>query len=127
MALHHASSGEIIQLRTLREKLPETPSTALLKSHQLEVMRLIIPAHTSRPEHHVAGELTMHCLEGAVEVRAHGRTQTLYASDMLFLEGGVPYSLYGVEHASLLMTVVLFPDGDGVSNAGQLEHAPVND
>lgn len=110
MALHHATSGEIVEVRPLGEKLSESPSVALLKAHQMEVMRLVIPAGKSKPEHFVCGELTMQCIEGAVELQAHGKTQILRAGELVYLEGRVPYSLHAIEHTSLLMTVVLWPD-----------------
>jgi quercetin dioxygenase-like cupin family protein len=107
MSLPHAASGEVIQLRPLDPKLPDTVSIALLKSSQLEVMRLVLAAGRSVPEHHVPGELTLHCLEGAVQVSAHDKAQTLRAGEMLFLAGDVPYALQAVEDASVLMTMVL--------------------
>jgi quercetin dioxygenase-like cupin family protein len=110
MALHHATSGEIIPLRPLGAKLPDSPSVALLKAHQVAVMRLVLIEGKSIPEHQVDGELTMQCLEGKIELRAHGNTQTLQAGDFVYLEGKVPYALNATEHSSLLMTVVLQPD-----------------
>jgi quercetin dioxygenase-like cupin family protein len=110
MGLHHAASGEIIPVRPLGAKLPESPSVALLKAHQLEVMRIVLVAGKSVPEHHVAGELTMLCLEGQVELRAQGKKQALQPGEMVYLEGNVPYALHAIEHSSLLITLVLVPD-----------------
>jgi hypothetical protein len=42
MSLHHAISGEVINIRPLDEKLREAVSTALLKTTNLEVMRLVL-------------------------------------------------------------------------------------
>lgn len=110
MSLHHAASGEIVSVRPLGEKLPASVSTALLKAHQMEVMRLVLQAGKSVPEHLVQGELTLQCLEGEVELRAHGKTQRLHAGEFVYLEGQVLYALQAMEHSSLLMTVVLLPD-----------------
>lgn len=107
MSLPHAASGEVIQLRPLDPKLPDTVSIALLKSAQLEVMRLVLAAGKSMPEHQVAGELTLQCLDGAVQISAHGKVQTLRAGEMLFLASNVPHALQAVEDASVLMTMVL--------------------
>lgn len=107
MSLHHACSGEVIDIRPLGGKLGESLSTALAKTEQLELMRLVLPGGRSIPEHRVAGEMTLQCVEGAVEVHAHGRTRVLHAGDMLYLEGGQPYALHAMEDASLLHTVVL--------------------
>jgi quercetin dioxygenase-like cupin family protein len=113
MSLHHAASGEIIAVRPLGEKLAEAPSVALLKAHQIEVMRLVLAQGRAIPEHQVAGELTMQCLEGEIELRAHGKTQILHAGEMVYLEGAVPYAIRAVEPSSVLMTVVLRPDQPG--------------
>lgn len=110
MSLHHASSGEPFVVRPLGEKLTESVSRALLKSSSIEVMHLVLQKDKSVPEHHVLGELTMQCLEGTVELQAHGRSTTLRAGDMVYLEGSVPYALRALENSSLLMTIVLKHD-----------------
>jgi len=68
---------------------------------------LVLAAGKSMPEHHVPGELTLQCLDGAVQISAHGKVQTLRAGEMLFLAGNVPHALHAVEDASVLMTMVL--------------------
>ncbi|WP_019142123.1 cupin domain-containing protein [Noviherbaspirillum massiliense] len=110
MSLHHVTSGEVFTFHPLKETLEETISHALFKSSSLEVIRMVLRQGRSVPEHHVGGELTMQCLEGAVQLTAHGRTQTLHAGEMLYLEGSVPYSLQAVENCSLLLTIVLKRD-----------------
>jgi quercetin dioxygenase-like cupin family protein len=110
MSLHHAASGEIIAVSPLGEKLAESRSVALLIAHQIEVMRLVLPQGRSIPEHQVGGELTMQCLEGEIELRAHGKTRNLHAGEMLYLEGSVPYAIRAVLPSSILMTVVLRND-----------------
>jgi len=107
MSLHHASSGELIDIRPLGDKLAESASIALAKTAQLELMRLVLPGGRSVPEHRVSGEMTLQCLEGAVEVHAHGRTCILRAGDMLYLDGGQPYALHALEDSSLLQTILL--------------------
>lgn len=112
MSLHHAQSGEIFSVRPLGDKLPESISRALLKSSSIEVMHLVLQKDKSVPEHQVPGELTVQCLEGAIELQAHGTTRVLRAGEMLYLEGSVPYALRGLEHSSLLMTIVLKHDDE---------------
>lgn len=106
MSLHHAASGEVIQIHPPGSMSPDAPSVALLKSARLEVMRLVLPKGKSVPEHHVAGEITLQCLEGTVEVQAHEKTQSLQVGQMLHLLGNVPYALYALENSSLLMTML---------------------
>jgi quercetin dioxygenase-like cupin family protein len=106
MALHRATSGEVIRL-PLGDQLLTTPSMALVKASELEVMRMVLDAGKAVPEHQVPGELTMQCLEGAIEILAHGKTTLLKSGEMMFLAGNVPHALHAVENSSLLVTIVL--------------------
>lgn len=106
MSLHHATSGELINVRPLGDKLLDAVSVALVRTDDFEVMRLILPQNKSVPAHYVEGELTLQGLEGTVEVQAHGKTQTLRQGDLLYLQGREPYALYALENSSLLMTML---------------------
>lgn len=107
MSLPHAVSGELIPLHPLGDKLPHTVSTAFVKSSQLEVMRLVLTAGKSIPEHQVAGEMTLQCLEGAIELRMRDTTQLVRANEMVFLTSCVPYAIHAVTNTSVLMTIVV--------------------
>jgi len=107
MATHHAASGELVSLRPLRAPLDDTQSTTLLHDEQLRVMRLVLPAGKELPEHVVEGPITMHCLEGAIEVTAHGSCKTMRVGDFMYLAGKVPHALRATEDASVLVTIVL--------------------
>lgn len=109
MALHHATPGEIIDIRPLGEQLSCAITATLLKSEHLQVFRLILPEGKEFHEHHVPGEITVQCLEGEVEFTASGKNQLLTAGDLLYLDGGEPHALKGVTHASVLVTVFLQP------------------
>ena len=107
MATHHASSGELIDLRPLGRPLDDTQSTTLLRDEQLKVMRLVLPAGKELPAHAVDGPITMHCLEGAIDVTAHGRCTTMRAGDLMYLAGKVPHALRATEDASMLLSIVV--------------------
>lgn len=107
MSLPHAASGDVIDIRPLGNKLKDAISTALIKTEELELMRLVLPAGRSIPEHRVAGEMTLQCIEGIVEVHAHGKICILHAGHMLYLEGGQTYSMHAREDASLLHIILL--------------------
>jgi len=107
MALHHSSPGEVIDVRPLGAKLRDTPNTTLLKSQHLQVFRLVLPAGKEYREHKVPGEITVQCLEGVVEFSSPGRCQRLHPGDLLYLEGGDPHALKGIEDGSVLVTVFL--------------------
>jgi len=108
MSLHHLSSGEIFHLRPLGEGLKDQPSTALFKTESLEVMRLVLRSGKELPEHAVSGEITIHCLEGKMELQAHGKTQVMQAGDLVYLESMQPHALVALEDASALVTILLY-------------------
>ena len=107
MATKHASSGELIDLRPLGAPLDDSQSTTLLRDEQLKVMRLVMPAGKELHDHAVDGPITMQCLEGVVEVVAHGIAKTMRAGDLMYLAGKVPHSLRAIEDASILVTIVV--------------------
>ena len=107
MAIPHAAPGQAIDIRPLGPAIAGARTAALFKTDQIEVMRLVLPAGKSVPSHKVAGEITIQCLEGKIEISAGGRSQVLCAGELLYLSGGVPHSLLAVKDASALVTIVL--------------------
>ncbi len=107
MAIEHATSGQLIDVHPLADKLPNAKTFALFKSDQLELMRMVLPAGKSVPSHHVKGEVTVQCLEGEIDFTAGGHTQRMKAGQLIYLAGGVEYSLTSVRDSSLLVTLVL--------------------
>lgn len=107
MALPHATSGTIIDVRPLGEKCATFSSIALVKTAQLEVIRMTMPHGKAMPEHKVPGDITVQCIEGAIAVSAHGKTQQLHAGELTFVAGGEPHALQAIEDASVLITILL--------------------
>ena len=107
MALSHANSGQPIDIRPFGSALPSERTSALFKSDEFEVMRIVLLAGRSTPPHKVPGEITVQCLEGRIEVTADGHAQILDAGHLLYLSGGVMHSLLGLQDASVLVTIVL--------------------
>ena len=107
MAVTHAASGQVIDIRPLAEKLTESVTTTLIKTDKLEVIRLVLPAGKEIPQHHVAGELTVQCLEGRVDFNVQGQTKTLAAGQLLFLSGTEPHALRSLDDSSVLVTILL--------------------
>lgn len=107
MALPHANSGQPIDVRPFDSGLSNARTVALFKTDELEVIRLVLPAGKSMPQHKVAGDSTIQCLEGKIEVTDENHTQTLQAGQLVYLSGGVLHSFRGLEDASGLLTIVL--------------------
>lgn len=106
MSLHHATPGELIDIRPLGDNLADSASLALVRTDDFEVMRLVLPRGKSISEHRIEGELTLQCLEGSVEVEALGQRRQLRAGQMIYLQGNTPYALAAPEDASVLMTML---------------------
>lgn len=107
MAIPHASSAQAIDVQPLGKKLAQAQTVALIKTNDMEVVRMILLAGKIVPPHKVPGEITIQCLEGQIECIADGHIQTLNAGQLLYLSGGVQHSLAGVEDASILVTILL--------------------
>ncbi len=108
MALPHAEPGEVIDLRPLGPDLGGTQTAILVKIPFLEVIRLILLAGKEVCHHHeLAGEVMVHCLEGLITVQINGDSRVLEVGQMLYLSGGQPHSLRGVENSSVLLTILL--------------------
>src|SRR5688572_30138218 len=106
MAQARASSGDVIHLLASDEELA---SVALVKTPELEVIRLTFPAGKEMPEHRGPGETTVQCLRGVVEVDAHGRTNELQAGDLIYLAEDEAHALRALEPSTVLLTMLLKP------------------
>lgn len=107
MAIPHAVSGQVLDILPAAHELGAKQSIALFKSQELEVLRLILPKSKSMPTHQVAGEITVQCLSGSIEMVCDGHAQILNQGQLMYLMGGVPHSLTSLSDAVVLLTIVL--------------------
>lgn len=107
MALHHALSGELIDIRPLKSNLKNATTKTLYKSNRLEVFQMVLLANKAMPEHQVTGEITVQCIEGSIEFTTAGTGQLMRAGDLVCLAGGVVHALKAVEDSSVLVTILL--------------------
>lgn len=106
MALKHARAGEPVDLSPLGTGIQEARTEAIVKSRSFEAVRLVVRAGTVIPTHKVPGQITLHCLEGHVEIGLDGSSLKLAAHEWAYLEGGEPHSIRGIEDSSLLLTIL---------------------
>lgn len=111
MALKHARPGEVVDLRPLGPRITAAKTSAIVRTSSFEMVRLVVPAGTVIPSHKVSGQITLHCVEGHVQVGLTGNTLDMKAGDWIYLEGCAPHSVKGIEDASLLLTILF--DGGG--------------
>ena len=107
MAIPHAQSGEVIDVRPLGSALPQARTSTLVKTKTLEIIRLVIPAGKDIPGHKAHGEITVQCLEGQIVFTIGSTRRDLKAGQFLYLSGGETHSLHGIEDSSVLLTILL--------------------
>jgi quercetin dioxygenase-like cupin family protein len=106
MALQHARSGEAVDLSPLGNELRTAKTKALVKSQSFEACRLIVLAGKEIPPHDVPGNITLHCLEGHVQLVLADSTIELPAGQWIYLDGGERHAVVGIQDSSLLLTIL---------------------
>lgn len=107
MAQPHAASGDIIDIRPLGATLAGRVSTAIIKSAQLELVRLVLPKGAALREHSVSGEITVQCIEGLIEFTTRGVSRPLAAGQLMHLAAGEPHALRALADSTALLTICL--------------------
>jgi quercetin dioxygenase-like cupin family protein len=109
MAISHAQPGDVIDVRPLADQLVTSVTRTLIKTHQFEVIRMVLPAGKVLSEHKAPGEIIVQCVEGAITFTTMGVVKKLRAGDMLYLAAGEPHALEAIEDSSFLLTIVRIP------------------
>lgn len=117
MTLSHTKAGEVVDIGPLGADLESAKTTTLVKTDELQIIRLVLQAGRSLPNHSAAGILTVQCLEGRVQFTCLGETHELSAGHLLHLPHAEPHSVECVESASLLLTIITDPSGKRPLNA----------
>lgn len=105
----HAGSGEVIEVWPAGSDTTQFSSIALARTDELELIRMILPKGKTMPEHHVPGEVTLLCVDGAVLLAVHGASQRLTAGQMVYLLGGQAHALRAEQDSVVLLTILLVP------------------
>jgi quercetin dioxygenase-like cupin family protein len=106
MAISHTLPGQATDIGA-----PVPPgalsATALFKSRDLEVIRLLIPAGKGMPPHRVPGEITVQCVSGQVEIGLDDGTALLQPGQLLYLAGDAMHSVTAITDTCVLVTIAL--------------------
>ena len=124
MALPHAALLDVVNVAPLGEKLIDTFSTSLIKTDQVQLLHLVLPARQDLPEHHVDQQCVIHCLEGDVEVVTAGGSRRLGAGELVVLPGKQKHSVQARADSALLVTLLL-DRGDAAHGGGAGNLKPV--
>lgn len=106
MAIRHAKPGEVVDLQQFGGELKHARTTAIVKSSSFEAVHLVVHAGDSIPPHKVEGAITLHCLEGRIELGFSDTTLELRANQWIYLNGGVTHSVRGVVDSAILLTIL---------------------
>jgi quercetin dioxygenase-like cupin family protein len=107
VSIPHAAPGEVIDVRPLGSAVRLAVTTALVKTEELEVIRLVVLAGKEIAPHQAKGAITVQCLEGRIAFIIADRTTELSAGQMLHLPAGVKHAVKGLEDSSVLLTIRL--------------------
>jgi quercetin dioxygenase-like cupin family protein len=107
MAIEHAVPGHPIDIAPFGERLSQQSTFAVFKAQDLEVMRLVLAAGKSLPPHKVPGEITIHCIEGRLEISTPTHNTVLEPGHLILLPGAEVHGVLALQDSSALVTVAL--------------------
>jgi quercetin dioxygenase-like cupin family protein len=109
MAQPHAASGDIVDVRPLGTAFGDQVTTAIIKSAQLELVRLVLRNGSALRQHRAPGEITVQCIEGLIEFTTPRAVHHLAAGELIHLAAGEPHSLRALADSTALLTICLLP------------------
>jgi quercetin dioxygenase-like cupin family protein len=103
----HVQSGEVINLSTLKEDMDVDASYALVKTSDMEVIRMALHKGKTIEEHSVDGEMSVQCLRGKILFNVGEKAVELQEDDWLYLQKKQNFS-YSVKEDTILLVTILF-------------------
>jgi quercetin dioxygenase-like cupin family protein len=80
-----------------------------------DTLRLVLTALKARsriPPHQAAGRVSIHTIQGRIQVRAEGRTFNLPAGSLLVLDQGLRHDVEALEDSAFLLTIAWHREGE---------------
>ena len=110
--------GETVDVRRLGAAIGTRQKALLVKTANVEIIHVVVPAGKTIPTHEAQGEIILHCLEGRVFLFALEKTHELKAGQLFYFCINEPFSIQGIEQASLLVTIITPKLGQSVELIG---------
>jgi quercetin dioxygenase-like cupin family protein len=104
-------------------QVPETTQDAhhlslLVKTQDVEIVQLQIPAGSSIPTYEAAGEIILHCLKGRICLTALETSREMKGGELLYLTLNEAFDIQGIEDATVLATIIASKEGPNVQLIG---------
>lgn len=112
MAQRKIKPSEVVNLYSLPSDLPDNATLALMKTQDMEVIRMILPKEKDVTEHSVDGQMSVQCLEGKTEFYVEGEKHVLTSGDWLYLSRNQAHSLSAIRDSILLITILFVNKSD---------------
>ena len=103
--------GEIVDVRPLGANIIDANTSTLIGTEHVKVVRMVLKAGKTLPEHKAKGEIVVQCLEGRVVFSTLGKEIEIQPGQLIYLNSAEPHSVRAVEDSSFLLTVVFCKDG----------------
>lgn len=114
-------AGRIIDLFTTDSSRSREQLVSLLKTPQVELLKLCVPQGSRLPVHQAVGEIVFLCLRGQIEVAAPGAEHALSAGQLMYLTADTPVAIEGREDALVVVAVVAPKEGHNVELIGEVQ------
>lgn len=108
----HVEAGEVINLDKLKDGMPAESTFALIKTDDMEVIRMVLPRGKDIMEHSVEGEISVQCLKGHVIFQVGNEAKELTGGDWLYLTHNQPHAIHAKENSILLVTILFIDNSD---------------
>ncbi len=103
--------GEVVDVRPLGENINDANPSTLIGTEHVKVVRMVLKAGKTLPEHKAKGEIVVQCLEGRVVFSTLGKEIEIQPGQLIYLNSAEPHSVRALEDSSFLLTVVFSKDG----------------
>ena len=114
-----ATPSDVVDLRPSATTGDTNQLIVLVQSPAVEITQLLIPAGSNIPTYEAVGEIILHCLEGRISLEVLGQPHELRAGQLLYLAVNEPFSIRGLERASVLATIIAPKQGLNVVLIGR--------
>ncbi len=113
-----AAPGDIVELRPFEPSPKTNQQIVLVKSQDVEIIQLVLQAGSTIPTYEAEGEIILQCLAGRISLHLLGKPHALKAGQLLYLSHNEPFSIQGLEDASVLVTIIAPKQGPNVELIG---------